>query len=79
MQSLSEDEKRQVLGAVLADQLSALHDAVNDLPEIKKQLDRLEEQLGVVRDDVKVVKAAITSLSDQVNIQERQIAELKAF
>ncbi len=79
MQSLSEDEKRQVLGTILADQLSAMHEAVNDLPEIKKQLDRMEEQLGSVKDDVKVVKAAITSLSNQVNVQERQIAELKAF
>ncbi len=78
MQSLSEDEKRQVLGGVLADQLSAIQEAVKDVPEIKNKLDRLDSVLKVVGDDLKIVKAAITDLSYEVNEHERQIESLQS-
>lgn len=79
MQSLSEDEKRQVLGSVLADQLSAIQEAVKDVPEIKTKLDKMERILSEVDSDVKVSKAAITDLSRTVNEHERQIARLQAI
>jgi chromosome segregation ATPase len=78
MQSLSEDEKRQVLGKVLADQLSAIQEAVKDVPEIKIQLEKLDRTLSDMGADLKVVKAAITDLSNQVNNHERQIERLQA-
>lgn len=77
MQSLSEDEKRQVLGSVLADQLSAIQEAVKDVPEIKIKLDRLDSTLNDIGGDLKIVKAAITDLSNQVNEHERQIRRLQ--
>lgn len=77
MQSLSEDEKRQVLGAVLADQLSAIQEAVKDVPEIKTKLDKLDRAVSDVGADLKIVKAAITDLSNQVNEHERQIERLQ--
>ena len=79
MQSLSEDEKRQVLGSVLADQLSAIQEAVKDVPEIKTKLDKMERILSDVDSDVKVSKAAITDLSRTVNEHERQIARLQSI
>ncbi|MGH7234282.1 MAG: hypothetical protein ACREF7_02450 [Candidatus Saccharimonadales bacterium] len=79
MQSLSEDEKKQVLGSVLADQLSAIQEAVKDVPEIKTKLDKMERILSDVGSDVKVSKAAITDLSRQVNEHERQIGRLQAI
>lgn len=79
MQSLSEDEKRQVLGSVLADQLSAIHEAVKDVPEIRNQLEKLNKELDQVSSDVRVVKAAITNLTEQVNEHERSIAGLQAI
>ena len=79
MQSLSEDERRQVLGSVLSDQLSAIQEAVKDVPEIRNQLERLNNELNQVSSDVKVVKAAITSLTNQVNEHERNIADLQSI
>lgn len=79
MQSLSEEEKRQVLGSVLADQLSAIQEAVKDVPEIKTKLDKMERILSDVDSDVKVSKAAITDLSRTVNEHERQINRLQAI
>ncbi len=79
MQSLSEDEKRQVLGSVLSDQLAAIQEAVKNVPEMKKQLDKLTEDFEVVSSDVKIIKAAMTDMSVQVNDHERQIQRLQAI
>ncbi len=79
MQSLGEEEKRQVLGSVLADQLSAIQEAVKDVPEIKKQLADIDVGLHKLTDDLNVIKAAINSISEQVNHHERQIAEIQTI
>jgi division protein CdvB (Snf7/Vps24/ESCRT-III family) len=77
MQSLSEEEKKQVLGSVLADQLSAIQESVKMVPEIKLKLDQIEAGLKNVADDIKVVKAAVTDLSNQVNDQDRRLLRLE--
>ena len=79
MQSLSEDEKRQVLGSVLSDQLSAISESVKDVPEIKSQLESIGRVLSGVDNDVKALKAAVTDLSRTVNEHERQIERLQAI
>lgn len=79
MQSLSEDEKRQVLGSVLSDQLSAISESVKDVPEIKSQLESIGRVLSGVDNDVKALKAAVTDLSRTVNEHESQIERLQAI
>jgi hypothetical protein len=37
MQSLSDDERKQVLGEVLANELKAIHELVKDVPEMKQK------------------------------------------
>jgi hypothetical protein len=34
MQSLSDDERREILGEILADELKAIRERVQDLPEL---------------------------------------------
>lgn len=79
MLSLSEEEKRQVLGDVMADQLKAISEAVNEVPEIKKSLDKLSDDLNVAIGDIKIIKAAITDISRQVNNHEREINRLQTI
>jgi len=79
MQSLSEGEKRQVLGSVLADQLAAIQESVKDVPEINKQLQKLDQEIMQIGSDMKIVKAAITDLTQQVNEHENQIRHLQAI
>lgn len=79
MQSLSEDEKRQVLGTVLADQLTAIQEAVKDVPEIKQKLENLDTVLEKIGADVRIVKAAVTDLSVQVNEHDKQIERLQTI
>ncbi len=69
MQSLNEDEQRQVLGEVLADQLKVILEYVQEIPGIKQKLyevdDRLinvENRLIVIEYIVKVHEADIKYL-----------------
>lgn len=48
MQSLSDDERREVLGEVLADELKAIHEYVKDIPNIKQKLDNMDLRLTEV-------------------------------
>jgi uncharacterized coiled-coil DUF342 family protein len=79
MQSLSEDEKKQVLGTILADQLAAIQEAVKDVPEIKDQLNKLREDLVQVGSDLKVIKAAIVNITDQLNDHERRLSKFQTI
>lgn len=67
------------MGSVLSDQLSAIQEAVRDVPEIKNRLEELDRKLNQASDDLKVVKAAITSMTDEVNRHDREIADLQTI
>jgi hypothetical protein len=54
MQSLSDDERRQVLGDVLSDQLQAILEYVQEIPSIKRKLYEVDERLIEVERIVKV-------------------------
>ena len=43
MQSLSDDERRNILGEVLMDELKTIHEYVKEIPDLKKRISRLEE------------------------------------
>lgn len=45
MQSLSDDERKGVLGEVLFDELKAIREYVQDIPLIKQKLQEVDERL----------------------------------
>jgi DNA repair ATPase RecN len=53
MQSLSDDERRQVLGEVLSDQLQAILEYVQEIPFIKQEIHEVKERLTSVEQIVK--------------------------
>lgn len=78
MQSLSDDERKAVLGEALADELKVITEYVKDVPLIKKKVENLESDMQEVKSDIKIIKAAVTDLSKQVNNHERHITRLEA-
>lgn len=42
MQSLNDDERKEVLGNVLADELKAIHEYVSEIPLIKQELHQVK-------------------------------------
>ena len=67
MQTLSDDEKREVLGEVLADELKAIHGYVKDIPEMLQQMSSMDNRLENVESDIKVIKAAVTDHETQLH------------
>lgn len=53
MQSLNDDERREVLGEVLADELRAIREYVQDIPSIRQEISEIKEQLTSVERSVK--------------------------
>ncbi len=56
MQSLNNDERKQVLGEVLADELKVIREYVEDIPDIKKDVHKLKEDIAQIKSDMKIVK-----------------------
>ena len=59
MHSLSDDEKREVLGEVLADELKAIHELVSHVPVITKKVNTLDHNIQIIKSDVKAIKAVV--------------------
>jgi len=58
---LNNDERRKVLGEVLADELKVIMEYVKDVPHIKRKVDTLDKDMREVKSDIKVIKATLTS------------------
>ena len=78
MQSLSDDERKQALGEVLADELKAIHELVKDVPEMKQKIDVLDSDMKEVKSYIKVIKAAVTDISREQKEHDRRITHLEA-
>lgn len=78
MQSLNDDERKQVLGEVLADELKAIHELVKDVPEMKQKIDVLDSDMKEVKSDIKVIKAAVTDISLEQKEHDQRITHLEA-
>jgi len=60
MQSLSDDERKEVLGEVLADELKLITEYVKDVPLAMRKIDSLGQDMKEVKSDIKVIRAAVT-------------------
>jgi chromosome segregation ATPase len=78
MQSTSDDERKEILGEVLHDELRAILELVKDVPAIKQELHQVHTDVEDLKQDMKIVKAAVTDLSKQVNDNERRLTQLEA-
>lgn len=78
MQSLSDDERKEVLGEVLHGELQAILEYVKEIPGIQRDLRHVQVDVAELKQDMQVVKAAITDLSKQGNDHERRLTQLEA-
>ena len=59
MQSLDDDERRAILGEVLADQLQVILEYVSDIPEMKRDIAVLKTDVTELKSDMKIVKLTL--------------------
>lgn len=74
MQSLSDDERKGVLGEVLFDELKAIREYVQDIPLIKQKLQEVDERLINVEDRLLVVQAVVKSHVTEIKQLRQQLA-----
>lgn len=78
MQSLSNDERREVLGEVLHDELKAILEYVKDMPVLRQELHQVQADVAELKQDMKVVKAAVTDLSAVQHDFDRRLSHLES-
>lgn len=77
MQDLSDDERKQVLGEVLFDELRAIREGLDDVPK-RAEFNELKQQVSEIKQDVKTIKMVVKDHSKILNRHEAEIQALKA-
>ena len=75
---MADKDYQTILIEQLVDQNKAILDYVGELPGIKRDIAQLKENVSELQSDMKIVKAAVIDLSQQVGNHERRITRLEA-
>jgi len=75
---MADKDYQTVLIEHLVDQNKAILEYVGELPSIKRDIVQLKDDVAELTSDMKIVKAALTGLSQQVANHERHITRLEA-
>ena len=59
MQSLNDDERKEVLGEVLADGLKAIAEYVKDVPAIKEELHQVHATVSEINERLSVMEHVV--------------------
>lgn len=78
MQSLDDDERKLVLGEVLADELKAIHEYVKDIPDIKRDVAVLKADVNALKADVQELKFDMKAARAVIKDHSRQLNTLIA-
>jgi hypothetical protein len=74
---MRDDYTGHMLEQVL-DEMKAVHELVAEVPKMVRKLDRVEQDVAELKQDMKVVRAATTDTSHQVHDLERRVSRLEA-
>ncbi len=61
MQSLNDDERKQVLTEVLADELKVITEYVKEIPTIKRQLNHVHDKVNTIIDRLNIIETVARS------------------
>ncbi|MHB1865360.1 MAG: hypothetical protein ACYCPS_04360 [Candidatus Saccharimonadales bacterium] len=59
MQSLNDDERKEVLGEVLADELKVIREYVEDVPAIKRDLHQVKTTVDEINNHLSVIEHVV--------------------
>lgn len=74
MQSLHDDERNQVLGGVLADELKAIHEYVKDIPIIMRELHQVKSITNEVNDRLSIIETVVKDHESDIRSLKRKAA-----
>lgn len=76
MQDLTDDDRKQVLGEVLMDELKAIREGISALPT-RTEFKKLEEKVDKLSDNTGVVKSVVKDHSKQLSNHEQRLVVLE--
>ncbi len=68
MQSLSDDERRAVLGEVLFDELKLIREYVQEIPDIKEDLREVKERLTKVERIIRIHEVDVRQIRQHLQL-----------
>lgn len=68
MQSLSDDERKDVFGEILLDELKAIREYVSEIPAIKQKLNEVDQRLIEVERIVKIHEVDIRQIRQHLQL-----------
>jgi hypothetical protein len=74
MQDLSDDERKEVLGEVLADELKVIGEYVKDVPKIQDELHEVHVIVDDMSDRLKVFEHVTKEHEQEIGQLKRKIA-----
>lgn len=74
MQSLNDDERKDVLGEVLADELKAIREYVEDVPKVKEEVHQVHAKVDDIDDRLKVIEAVVKHQETDIRKLKKQAA-----
>lgn len=76
MHDLTDEERKQILGEVLMDELKAIREGIADLPT-RTEFNELRADVEELKTDMKVVRAAIKDHSHEQQAQGQELTAVK--
>lgn len=76
MQDLTDDDRRQVLGEILMDELKALREGISMLPT-RQEFKKLEEKFDKMSDDIDTIKSVAKNHSSKLQNHEQRLVTLE--
>jgi hypothetical protein len=73
MQDLSDDDRKQILGEVLFDELRAIREGLDDVPR-RAEFNDLKAKVDEIGADIGTLKLVATDTSRQINDHENRIS-----
>ena len=77
MVDLSDEERKDVLGEVLADQLKAIFEYVKDIPGMKRDLNDLKQKSDVIDNRLIVVEAVARAHEVELRFIKEELHSIK--
>ena len=74
MQSLNDDERKEVLGEVLADELKSILEYVKDMPAMQNELHQVHATVNDISDRLSVLEHVVQEHESEIKQLRRRAA-----
>ena len=71
---MNDDDRKQILGEALMDELKTIREYVEDIPIIKTELQQVHAKVDDLGNEIKVIKAVVSEHESDIKALKQKIA-----